>query len=220
MIRAPRTTLSGVIERPRSLDLAVLILAIAATCSVGFLMTRVGRIAALDQEVRQLESLGTIVTDARYAELRQLQPYLPLISAVSIVVGWPIAWMLLAFGVRAIGNRGSTQATYAQVLAVVVHASAIFALRAIVAEPINYARESIGGATSLSVLLPGLGESTFVARLFGALDLFVLWWVVVLAMGFAMLYRTRALPVARWLFGAYATGAAALALTQALRGGI
>jgi hypothetical protein len=220
MIRAPRATLSSVIDRPRSLDLALLVIAIAAACSVGFLMTRVGRIAALDQEVRQLESLGTIVTDARYAELRRLQPYRPLISAVMIVVGWPLVWLVLAFVLRAIGNRGSTQATFAQVFAVVVHASAIFALRAVVTTPINYVRESLGGAASLGVLLPGLGESTFVARLLGTLDVFVLWWVVVVAMGLGMLYHTRTLPVARWLFGAYATGAAALALTQTLRGGI
>jgi hypothetical protein len=43
---------------------------------------------------------------------------------------------------------------------------------------------------------------------------------VLVALGLGMLYRTRALPVARWLFGAYATGAAALALVQVLRGGI
>jgi hypothetical protein len=35
-----------------------------------------------------------------------------------------------------------------------------------------------------------------------------------------MLYQTRAMTIARWLFGAYATGAAALALAQALRGGV
>jgi hypothetical protein len=36
----------------------------------------------------------------------------------------------------------------------------------------------------------------------------------------SILYQTRTLGVARWLFGAYAGGAAALALTQARRGGI
>ena len=58
------------------------------------------------------------------------------------------------------------------------------------------------------------------ARLLGAVDIFVLWWVVLLAMGLGMLYRTRTLPIARWLFGAYAAGALALAATQALRGGM
>ena len=102
----------------------------------------------------------------------------------------------------------------------VVHASAVFAVRALVATPIDYARESLGGATSLSMIMPSFGESTFPARLLGAVDIFVLWWVVLLAMGLGMLYRTRTLPIARWLFGAYAAGALALAATQALRGGM
>ena len=101
-----------------------------------------------------------------------------------------------------------------------MHASAILALRSAVAAPINYARESLGGATSLRMVLPAFGESTFPARLLGAVDIFVVWWMVLIAMGLGILYETRTSAIARWLFGAYAGGAAALALTQALRGGI
>jgi Yip1-like protein len=229
MIRSPRATLSTVVERPRSLDLAMLIVVVAAACSVGFLLTDVGRLAALDQAVRQLESIGVTITDERYAELTHLQTYRPIISAAAIIIGWPILWMLAAYILRAIGNRFQTrlpgrgrerQATFAQVLTVVVHASSILAVQAIVALPINYARESLGGSTSLGVLLPGVGDATFAARLVGALDLFILWWIVLVAIGLSILYHARTLPIARWLLGAYATGAAALALTQALRGGI
>jgi hypothetical protein len=45
--------------------------------------------------------------------------------------------------------------------------------------------------TNLTVFLPMLDESGFVARLLGTIDLFVLWWVVVLATGMAVLYRRR-----------------------------
>src|SRR5688500_19150095 len=100
-----------------------------------------------------------------------------------------------------------------------VHASAIFAVRAIVAAPINYARESLGGATSLHMVMPGFSESAFPARLLGAVDIFVLRWLVLIAVGLCILYLTRSLRIARWLFGAYAGGAAAVAMTQALRGG-
>jgi hypothetical protein len=41
-----------------------------------------------------------------------------------------------------------------------------------------------------------------------------------MAMGLGIVYHKRTLPIARWLFGAYAGGAAVLALTQALRGGL
>jgi hypothetical protein len=222
MLRSPRATLKDAVQHPRSLGLGLLIVAISAACSAGFLMTRVGQLAALDQQVRQLESFGAVIGDDTYEDLRRLVPYRPLISAAFIVVGWPVLWVLTAQVLRWSGNRAveGARATFAQVLAVVVHASSVLALRAVVAAPINYARESLGGATSLSVVMPAFGESTFPARLLGALDIFVLWWVVLVAMGLSILYQTRTLTVARWLFGAYACGAAALALTQALRGGI
>jgi hypothetical protein len=220
MIRSPRATLSSAVNRPRSLDLAVLIIAVATACTVGFLLTKVGRLAALDQAVRQLESLGATITDRRYAELRDLQAYRPLISAAAIIVGWPVMWTVAAFIIRAIGNRFEQRVTFAQALTVMVHASSALAVRALVAAPIDYARESLGGSTSLGVLLPVFGETTFAARLVGAVDLFLVWWVVLIAMGLGILYRARTLPIARWLLGAYAAGAAALALTQALRGGV
>jgi hypothetical protein len=225
MVRWPRATLADAIANPRSLTLAVLILVISAACSAGFLLTRVGQLAALDQQVRQLESFGAVVTDETYAELRRIVPYRPAISAGVILIGWPILWTVGAGILHLLGNRLADgpprrQATFGQVLAIVVHASAIFAVRALIAAPVNYARESLGGATSLSMVMPSFAESTFPARLLGAVDIFVLWWVVLVAMGLSMLYQSRALPIARWLFGAYAVGAVALALTQALRGGV
>lgn len=220
MVRSPRATLAAAIARPRSVDLAILIVLVAASGSVAFLMTPVGRLAALDQQARQLESIGASLTDARYAELRDWERYRPLLSGLGILVGWPVMWACGAAATRAIGNRaGHPRATFAQVFTVIVHASSVLALRALLAAPVNYLRESLGGATSLGVLLP-LGDSTFAARVFASLDLFVLWWVLLLAIGLGMLYHTRASSIARWLVGAYATAAAALAFTQALRGGI
>jgi hypothetical protein len=219
MIRSPRATLAQAIAAPRSLALGALIVAIAAACSTGFLMTRVGRLAALDQQVRQLESFGAVITDERYETLRRLVPYRPVIGASIIVIGWPCGWAALAAVLQRIGGA-RRRIPFAKLLTVVVHASAVFALQSVVATPINYARESLGGATSLGMVVPAFAESSFPARLVGAVDLFIVWWMVLVAIGLSMLYESRALPIARWMFGAYAAAAAALALTQTLRGGI
>jgi hypothetical protein len=209
-----------VIQQPRSIDLALLVVAISAACAAGYLMTPVGQLAGLDQEVRQLESFGIDVTDETYAQLRRFATYRPAVSAAGIVVGWPLGWMALAWILKRLGDRAGGGASYAQVLAIVVHASAILAVRSIVALPINYARESLGGSTSLSLVMPAFGESTFPARLLGALDLFLLWWVALMAMGLGKLYGRPTVPIARWLLGTYAAAAATVALVQALRGGI
>src|SRR4030095_10595406 len=99
MVRKPRATLSAAVGHRRWLDLALLILVVSAACSTGFLMTRVGPLAALDQQVRQvarLESCGARVGDVTYEELRRVVPYRPLISAAIIFIGWPILWLLIA----------------------------------------------------------------------------------------------------------------------------
>jgi hypothetical protein len=235
MVCSPRATLSSVVARPRSLDAAILIVFISSVCSAGFLMTRVGQLAALDQQVRTLESFGAIVTDDRYAQLRSWVPYWPAIAAATIVIGWPLLWVLLAAVIKAVGNvlggRGLARrndeqqvarrrVTFAQVLTIVVHASAVLALRSMIAAPVNYARESLGGATSLTMVLPAFGESTLAARVVGAVDIFVVWWVVLVAIGLSILYEMRPLSAAIWLLGAYAAGVLALALTMALRGGM
>src|SRR5688572_24160561 len=228
MVRSPRATLPNAVKNPRSLDLALLIVVIAAACSASFLLTRVGQLAALDQQVRQLESFGATIDDEAYEELRRVVPYRPAISAAAVLIGWPILWWVSARVLWWLGNPGSgagrqpprSQANFAQVLTVVVHASSILAIRALVALPINYSRESLGGATSLRMVMPAFGESSFPGRLLGAVDIFVVWWAVLIAMGLGILYQKRTLPIARWLFGAYAGVAAALALTQALRGGL
>jgi len=225
MVRSPRATLAAAICRPRSFDLAVLIVAVSTFCSMMFLITPIGRLAALDQEVRQLESMGLAVTDQLYAQLRSWQRYRPLLSAIGILAGWPMLCACLVLLIRWIARATRNGAmeihpTFAQVFSVIVHASSVLALRSLAALPINFARESLGGATSLATILPGIGDATFAARLAGAVDVFVVWWMLLLALGLRMLYHIRAITVARWLFGAYATGAAALALTQALRGGV
>ncbi len=230
MLREPRATLTSAIAHPQSLNLALLILAIGAVCNAGFLLTRVGQLAALDQLVRQLESFGAVVDDRLYADLRRLVPYRPSLAVAAVLVGWPALWLITAFVLHALGNKladvrarpamSQGRATFAQVFTIVVHASSVFALRAIIAAPVNYARESLGGATSLSMVLPSFSESTFPARLVGAVDVFAVWWVALVALGLSILYQTRAVPIARWMFSAYAVAAMALALTQVLRGGL
>ena len=53
--------------------------------------------------------------------------------------------------------------------------------------PLNYFRGSMSSATNLSVVLPMIDEHSFLGRLLGMIDLFMVWWVVVLAIGLACL---------------------------------
>ena len=86
------------------------------------------------------------------------------------------------------------EASFKQVLAVVAHAGAVSALSSVFTGPLNYFRGAMGSATNLGVLLPMIDEKSFVGRLLGMTDLFIIWWLVVLAIGLGVLYRRRTQP--------------------------
>jgi hypothetical protein len=110
-------------------------------------------------------------------------------------------------------------ATFRQVLAVAAHASVILAARQVVAAPVNYARETLASPTTLTAFFTFLDEASPVARFAGIIDLFVIWWIGVLAIGMSVLYRRPARRLALFLVGAYIALALALAVVMALTGG-
>jgi hypothetical protein len=95
----------------------------------------------------------------------------------------------------------------------------ILALRDVVAAPLNYVRESFASPLTLVSLAGLLDEGSPLARFLALLDLFVLWWLVVLAVGLAVLYRSRTRVMVATLFGLYIGIALLLAGTMAVLGG-
>jgi hypothetical protein len=79
--------------------------------------------------------------------------------------------------------------------------------------------ESTASATSIGTWWPTLNEASAGARFTGALDVFVIWWVVLLAIGFGVLYQRSVGRLALTLLGAYAGLALVLAGTMAALGG-
>ena len=72
---------------------------------------------------------------------------------------------------------------------------------------------------NLGALLPMLPEKSFLASLLGAVDVFLVWWIVVLAMGLAVLYRRRTQPIAISLLAVYAVIAIVIAVVKSRVGG-
>jgi hypothetical protein len=59
------------------------------------------------------------------------------------------------------------------------------------------------GVANLGALLPMLDVTSFLAKLLGMIDLFAIWWVMVLAIGLAALYKKKAGSIATGLFVFY-----------------
>ena len=94
-------------------------------------------------------------------------------------------------------------AKFKQVFAVVAHSGVVIAVQQFFILPLDYFRESLSSPTNLAVFVPMLDENTFVVRALGAIDLFLIWWMVNLSIGLAVLYKRRTGPIAITLITIY-----------------
>lgn len=221
VVTSPADTFRSVVAHPRWFAMLALVAIVMSAASAGPMMTEAGKEAALEQQVTQTERFrGEPVSDQQYEGMRRMIRVMPYITAVSVLVMVPLMSLLTAGILYAVFNAamGGT-ATFKQVFAIVAHASVINMLSALFTAPINMARGAMGSATSIGVLLPMIDDTSFLGRLLGMIDLFVLWYVVVLAIGLAVLYRRRTQPIAITLLGVYAGIVVVLAAVMSRMGG-
>ena len=220
IITDPRATFESVAAHPKWLGMLALTTAIVLTCTVLPMTTEGGKEAMLETQVRQMESFGVQVNDQMYQQMRSRMGIAPYTTAGGVLVMSPIITAALAGILLVIfGAIMGGSATFKQVYAIVVHAGVISALGQLITGPLNYFRGTMASATNLSVLLPMLPEGTFLTRLAGMIDLFIIWWVFILAVGIAVLYKRRTQSVAMTLFGIYAAIALVAATVMNVLGG-
>ena len=177
---------------------------------------KLGRIHTFEGELRLLGSwskyLFAMVTN-RIDNL--FNPTGISILIVSPIVGVIIAGILFAIFNAAMGG----EASFKQVFAVYAHAGAVSALSAMFSGIVNYFRGGMTSVANLGALLPMLPENSFAGRLLGMVDIFLIWYIIVLAIGLAVLYRRRTQPIAISLLSVYAVIAIVVALIKSRVGG-
>jgi hypothetical protein len=176
----------------------------AAVLMGGFLSTQVGRDAWLDQVETAAEKRGGDNIQQQMQAMEKVAPYVGIGTAAAMLVFIPLLNTVVAGILWGVFNvvLGGT-ATFKKVFTVVVHASPIGVLGQVFTVPMNYTRGAMTSATNLAVMLPMLEEDSFAAKLAGAIDLFLIWQLFVLAIGLAVLYRRRTQPIATSLFVVY-----------------
>ena len=204
MLTSPRATYADIAKRPRWLGALAVIVLISAIGITVLFSTSVGQRALLDQQVRTMESFGMKVSDAMYQQMQRRVAMSPYFAAVGQIVTLPImAAVIAGIAIGIFNALLGGDATYKQVFAVVVFSGAVIALQQFFVLPLDYLRETLSSPTNFGVFLPMLDESSFAARFLGAIDLFVIWWAISLAIGLGVLYRKRTAPIATTLIVIY-----------------
>lgn len=220
IITAPKDTFAGVAAVPKWFGVLAVSAVLIAFFTALPMTTDAGRQAAIDQQVQQRASFGVQTDDATYARIEQMSKIMPYVTAGSVLVFSPIMVLVIGGILFAIFNAAlGGEASFKQVLAIVTHAGVISTVSAIFSGIINYFRGGVGSVANLGALLPMLPEKSFLAGLLGAVDVFLIWWIIVLAMGLAVLYRRRTQPIAISLLAVYAVIAIVIAVVKSRVGG-
>jgi hypothetical protein len=217
---SPRATYADVAARPRALGVLTFVVLVGTLGVFLFLSTDVGKNAFIDQQVQQRESFGRPLSDAQYEQLERMAPYAPYFGAVFQLVSLPLLGAVIAGIVLAVFNALlGGEATFKQVFAIVAHSGVVLSLMQLFGLPLAYAQRTIGSATSLAVLAPFLDEGSFPARLLAVIDLFMIWWIVSLAIGLGVLYRKRTGPIATTMMILYVAIAFVIAAVKTAMSG-
>ncbi len=222
VITSPAATFRAVAAHPKWLGVLVVTTLLAAFFTALPLTTEAGRNAVVDRQIEAMESmksLGVTVTDETYTQLQRRAGMLPYTTAGSVIVMGPVMTLVFAGLLFGIFNIMGGEASFKQAFSVVAHAGVISVLGSVFSGAINYFRGGMTSAANLGAALPMLPDTSFAGRFLGAIDFFVIWWIVVLAMGFAVLYRRRTAPIAVSLLGVYAVIGLIIAVVKSRLGG-
>jgi Yip1 domain len=221
VVFAPRATYAAVAARPRALGVLLFVLVVGAAATYAFLSTEVGQNAVLDQQIETMKSFGMTVTQPTIDRLEQAADRQRYIAPAAQAVFLPLAAAIVAGLALAVFNAiMGGDASYRQVFAIVAHSGVLITVQQLFGLPLAYAREKMTGATNLAVFAPFLDDTSFAARLLGSIDLFILWWLVSLAIGLGVLYKKRTTPIATSLISVYVViGVVIAAVKTALSAG-
>jgi Yip1 domain len=221
VIVSPRDTFARLVAQPKWFGAMALVTVLMAAGQFAFLSTPTGQEAMVDQQVHAAELRGN-VTQAQLDMFDKLGPYNKFIVGGSILIFGPIVSFIMAgilFGV--FNALAGGDASYKQVLAVLTHSGAVNVLQTLFVLPLNYLRASASSATNLGVFVTSfLDDGSFVARFLGMIDLFIIWGLIVTAIGLAVLYRRKTAPIFWSLMGVYVVIALVIAgVMRAFSGG-
>lgn len=220
VITSPKATFASLVPAPKWFGMLALTTVLVAFFTALPLTTEAGRQAAIDTQVQQMQSFGFQMTDQMYDQMLSRSKMMPYTTAFGAMVVGPIFAVIVAGILFAIFNAAlGGEASFKQLFSVLVHAGAVSALSAVFSGIINYFRGAMGSVANLGALLPMLPDKSFIANLLGAIDVFLIWYVIVLAMGLAVLYRRRTQPIAIALLAVYGVIAVVIALVKSRLGG-
>ena len=205
---SPEETFRSVVARPRWLGVMAITLVIGAACQYVILSSPELQDAIIDQQVRAMNSQGGGATEAQIAGIERFIGMLPVIYTVATFILGPlfvaaIAGILVGVFTTLMGGQG----TFKQMYSVLTHSGVISMLSGVFSAALVLSGVPPTGVrppgANLGIFVPMLEDTAFVSVMLRTLDIFLLWWLVVLAIGIGVMYKRRPGGIATSLIGVY-----------------
>jgi hypothetical protein len=216
IVTSPRETFAAVARHPKWFGVLAIVTVVGALLVTGFMLTPVGQQAYIDKA--QQGSMFGPPNEQQMQAIERMAGVMAYFAGVGVLVTTPLFTLLIAgVGFLIFGVFTGGDAKFKQVFAVVAHSNVIGLLGQLVVMPLNYVKESLDSPLNLSVFFPMLPDGSFLMKVLGSIDLFRVWWVMALSIGFAVVYRRKTSSVAALLFVIYAVLAIGFAAFSAAR---
>jgi hypothetical protein len=182
VLTSPKSTFESVVSFPRWGGILVLTTLLIAVTVGAFMMSSVGHDVMIAQAVERGAPADAAEMQAKIGGY---------IAPVAVLIFSPVMALIISGVLMGVFAITGGSASFKQVLAVVTHAGVISTVAGVVNTAINYFRASGVNVTSLAGLAQALPEKSFLAAFIGTFDIVTFWWLFVLAVGLAVLYRRR-----------------------------
>ncbi len=180
---SPREVFSHLNEKP-GWFIPVLILVVVSLIAISLTYSPIIR----PEQIKRIEASPRLSPEQIEEARSRLEGNFPLVIAlVGTVVVTPIALLIVSAVLYGIFSLMGSKATFKRVFAICSYSSLIAALAVVIKTPIQLAKGSSQIYTSAVLAAPGLSTESVLFRLLNSFDIFTLWQLWVVILGFAVI---------------------------------
>lgn len=204
VLHSPARVFESMKEKPQWLA-ALIVVVITTIVVIAIIMKPLVMPEQRERVMKRLAENPDLNPEARERVMSQMEsPMVYWSGVIGAALGQPLALVIIALAFWALFSFLGGRAGFAHMFSAVVHGSLTAVPASIIKVPLMFALGTARVQTSLALVLPSELEETFIFRLFSQVDLFAIWSLIIMAVGFSVYTGVKRPTSYRAVFGLWA----------------
>jgi hypothetical protein len=200
---SPKETFAAVAANPRWLGVMAVTLIIGSVCQYVIFSS-----PAMQDELFKQATRNPNMTDQQVAGVETFLMRLPaLFAGATFILGPLVTAIFSGILMLIFSTLMGGSARFKQVYALVAHSGVVSSVQGILGAALTLSGAPPSGTSApganLAIFVPMLEETSFVRRFLGSIDLILVWWIITMSIGLAVLYRRKTGGIATTLLAIY-----------------